>query len=177
MAPRVGSHSYSVQTKMESVEHWQLLARRVVEEQVLPSLPVNPDLSRVYVDNSDPTDFGKAFYTYLVTELRNHNVRLSETPEDANVVKWGNQLVWNPKECWWPGFIMATAEGFAYFFGGSSLLARPENVEAIITTQFSREDMVISRSTHNYYLNEESKWNFWVPNDRKGWLLRLARRN
>lgn len=172
MAPRIANHEYSTQVRVSSVAHWEALARKVVEIQVLPSLPVNPDLGRVYIDDSDQTEFGKAFYNYLVTELINHGVMESRTPEDANIVQWGTQLVWNSKEPWQPGVVMGAVEFLGFILAGSSMMFPPDTIELIITTQVNRDYMMLSRMTNNYYISESSKWNFWAPKNGE----KLARR-
>ena len=165
-APKPANYPYSSEEKMKSVHHWEVLAKKVVETQVLPSLSTDASRS-VYVDNSDPTDFGKAFHTYLVTELFNRGVTLSKTPQDANVLKWGTQLVWNDKGCnWMPGVIGGAVELTAFLLAGSSVMTLPSDVELIITTQVDRGDDTLSRKTYNYYINVSDKWNFRVPDDR-----------
>jgi hypothetical protein len=178
MAPKVANHNYSTQEKMESVAHWQALAKEVVEMQVLPSLPVNPELSQVYVDNSDTTEFGKAFYNYLVTELMNHGVMISQTPDEANIVKWGTQLVWNSKEPWPSGVFVGAVEAVGFFLAGSSVGCPPDTIELIVTTQVNRDYMMLSRMTHNYYINESSRWNFWVAKngEKLDWVAKYGDR-
>ena len=163
MAPRLTNHTYSTQQKMESVAHWEWLAKYVVEFQVLPSLPSNPEFSRVYVDNSDTTDFGKAFYAYLVTELMNHGVVESRTPENAITVKWGTQLVRNTKEAWWPGIFAGTVETVGFIVAGASAMCPPNDYELIVTTQVNIDYMMLSRMSHNFYINDSAKWSFYVP--------------
>lgn len=163
MAPRIANQPYNVQDKLVSVSQWQTLAKEVVEFQVMPSLPVNPEYARVYVDESDYTDFGKAFHNYLLTELISHGVVESDIPDNANVVKWDTQLVWNDKGPWMPGVFMGTMEFIGYFVAGSSSMVPPDTVEVIITTQVNRENFILSRNVHNYYLSEKDKWNFYAP--------------
>jgi len=161
MAPRVANHNYSVQEKMESVAHWQALANEVVETQVLPSLPINPDLAKVYIDKSDTTEFGKAFYQYLSTALINYGVMETQSREDANSLMWGTQLVKSSKDPWAPGIIAGILEGAAFLIVGSSVILPPNDIELIITTQISRENMVLTKVIHNYYIDNSSKWNFY----------------
>jgi hypothetical protein len=165
MAPRVANHEYSTQVKIASVAHWEALAKKVVETQVMPSLPLDPDLNSVYIDNSDQTEFGKAFYTYLATELINHGIMESSTAQDANIIKWGTQLVWNKKDPWQPGIVMGAVEFVGFILAGSSMMFPPDTIELIITTQVNRDYMMLSRMTNNYYINESSKWNFRAPKD------------
>ena len=172
MAPRVSNHTYSTQQKMESVAHWEWLARYVVEYQVIPSLPSEPNPSRVYVDNYDSTEFGKAFYNYLVTELVNNGIVASKTPQNAIIVKWGTQLVQNSKEPWWPGVFVGTGEAIAFIVAGSSAAYPPGDYELIVTTQVDMDHMMLSRISHNFYINDSDKWNFYKPNNGE----RLARR-
>jgi hypothetical protein len=172
MAPRVANHTFTTQQKMESVAHWEWLARYVVEFQVIPSLPSDPELSRVYVDNSDTTDFGKAFYNYLVTELVNHGVVESRTPENAITVKWGTQLVRNLKDPWWPGVFAGSVETVAFLVAGSSASCPPNDYELIVTTQVNMDYMMLSRMSHNFYIDNSSKWNFYEPKNGE----RFARR-
>ncbi len=110
-------------------------------------------MNRVYIDHSDTSEFGKAFYGYLITELMNHGVVLSETPEEANIVKWGTQLIWNAKEPGTPGVVIGLMEFVGAVLIGSPPLYPPDTVELIVTTQVNRDYMVLSRMAHNYYIN------------------------
>lgn len=165
MAPRVANHPYSYQTKLESVDQWHKLAWYVVESQVIPSIPANldPDLARVYVDDSDRTEFGKAFHDYLLTELVRHGVNTSNTPENSHIVKWGTQLVRNDKTAWFPGIFLGLYEVVSHAAAGASGFLPPSELELIVTTQVNRDYMVLTRETHNFYLNDSDRWNFWNP--------------
>lgn len=175
MAPRVANHDYSYQTRLESVDQWQKLAQTVVETQLIPSIPtgVDPDLCRVYVDESDKTEFGKAFRGYLLTELVRHGILDSKSHENSHVVKWGTQLVHNDKTTWMPGVLLGVAEAVGFLVAGSSVILPPNSTELIITTQVNRDYMVLTRETHNYYLDKSSKWNFWDPTNNRNRFARM----
>ncbi|MFO7740548.1 MAG: hypothetical protein R6V46_18875 [Desulfatiglandaceae bacterium] len=174
-APRTDNYPYGTQKRMLSVVHWDRLAREVARNQVIPSLSHEQAFHSIYVDKSDQTEFGKAFYTYLVTQLANHNVILSETPHGANVVKWSTQLVWNEKGCWFPGIALATYEVFGHFLAGHSLCVPPSDLELIFTAQVEKGSEILSRKTRNYYINPSDKWNFWAGN-KNGYRYQTARR-
>jgi hypothetical protein len=162
-APRVDNYPYSAQEKMQSVLHWETLAKQVVGTEIIPALGgTNQTLSPVYVDQSDQTQFGKAFYNYIITELVNHRVVLSPTPQGATVVKWGTQLVWHNQPWWPPGIILGTGEFLAWFFGGSSWISPPTGLELIVITQVEHGNIILSRQSRNYYISEPDKMNFHV---------------
>jgi hypothetical protein len=172
-APRPAGYPYSYQNKMQSAYHWEVLAKELVETQVIhrssSGAPwINP--GPIYVDDSDRSEFGKVFHTYLVTELINHGIYpLPRKDQNVIVVKWGTQLVCNSKPyCDFPGVIAGAVEIAFGVLVGTSLLPPPPNTELVTTIQVDRDGIILSRQTRNYYLNGDDVWNFWNPPESSG---------
>lgn len=159
-APRPMGYPYSAEQNMQAVHHWELLAQEVVRTQVLPITPKNQP---VYVDNSDRTEFGKAFHNYIFTDLIAHDIQPVSSRHGATTIKWGTQLVWNEKRGpIFPGVVLGALEfvGFVVAGGPASAGSR---LEVILTAQVENENQILSRRTHNFYINEYNKLNFRQP--------------
>jgi hypothetical protein len=161
-------YPYTLQYNMQSVHHWQLLARQVIETQVAPPTETRnfanapPTPKSAYIDNSDRTDFGKAFYGYLTTELVQKGITPVSDPSADAVIKWGTQLVWNNKNDSFPGIILGAFELVRGTLFGISTAKPNTTIEVILTTQVEKMGR-ISRDSHNFYINEGDEWNFCEP--------------
>ena len=172
--PVVSRYPVTLERNMQAVHHWEVLAQQVVATQVSPiATTYNPAYGSstsnpIYVDNSDQTEFGKGFYSYIMTGLLEHGIQPASGPDGAAVVKWGTQLVWHDKKgSNFPG-VFAGAVGVI-----STVLFGPpttpnSKIEVIVTTQVEREKMILSRQSHNFYINEENKLNFREPEEVAG---------
>lgn len=167
MAPRVANQPYSSQEKLVSVTQWESLAKQVVDLQIIPSIPTEQKTKFVYIENEDTTEFAKAFHAYLITELVKKGLQPSQYPDNALIFKWGAQLVWNNKVASSPGIIIGAIESIGSVIGGSALFYPPDTIEVIITTQVNKGPTILSRMSNNYYMDDSSKWNFFIPNPPK----------
>jgi hypothetical protein len=166
-SPKPATYPLNFQQKMQSVHHWEVLAQKVVELQVAPTCPpCVPAAPRpIYVDDSDRTDFGKAFHNYLLTALVNRGIQPATHPEGASVIKWGTQLVCLSKPGYdFPGVLVGTAEVVGATLFGTTIPKQKTYIEVIVTTQVEKDNFILSRHTHNFYINDDAKWAFWQPN-------------
>ena len=169
-APRSSGYPYTLSQDMQSVHHWQTLANKVVLEQIMPGVPPSkhsnyitvPDY--VYVDESDPTIFGKTFRDYLITELFNYGVRPVGKGQANVEIRWGTRLVEHPKIKYeFPGLFMGTFEVLGTAFVGSSLAKSPSKIEVVVITQVEKDGHIASRQAHNFYISEAAMMNFYNP--------------
>ena len=93
--PRPTMYKYTTQKHMQATQHWDKLARVTLQKffssQGCPTLI--PPAEPVYVSNSDKSPFGRAFRTFLVTELENHGFRVSFDPANPLKIGWAVQIV------------------------------------------------------------------------------------
>lgn len=169
-APRSSGYPYTLAQDMQSVHHWQTLANKVVLEQIMPGVPPSkssnyitiPDY--VYVDESDPTIFGKVFRDYLITELFNRGVRPVSKGQSNVEIRWGTRLVENPKlKHEFPGLVMGTFEVLGAAVVGTALSKSPSKIEVVVITQVEKDGHIASRQSHNFYISEGAMMNFYNP--------------
>jgi hypothetical protein len=166
-SPRPATYPLNYQQKMQSVRHWEVLAQKVVELQISPKCPpCYPAAPRpIYVDDSDQTEFGQVFRSYLITALVNRGIQPARDPEGATVLKWGTRLVCLSKPGYdFPGVVVGAAEIVGATLIGTTIPRQKTDIEVIVTTQVEKDGFILSRHTHNFYINDDAKWAFWQPN-------------
>jgi hypothetical protein len=104
--PRQATYPYTFQQQMQAAHHWEVLARKVVEE--VASLRGAPGslIEPVYIRSNDRSAFGQAFRGFLITELTKQRIFVSPFPETCEIavspsqhdrvkICWDVQLVWH----------------------------------------------------------------------------------
>jgi len=176
--PNQATYPWSYQQKMQSADHWEKLASKVVLEQVRPFFQENvqnkaDSILGVYIKDIDKSSFGTAFQTYLATELFDKSIPVAETPDSAFTLEWSVQKVLHNSERKEPGqpfgflgaavgivsTLVATPDGY---FKGSKV----PHTELLVTVKLRIGNIVYSRKTETLYINDEDTANYWVlPED------------
>lgn len=174
--PSQQSYPYSYQHKMQSADHWDNMAEKVVKEQVNP-LFTDPKQNKpdsiigVYVGNKDRSAFGMAFQTYLITELFNNSIPVTANPKDSYTIEWSVQKVIHESERRQPGPPGGILGAVVYFIGslfGADFYdyGKVPHTELLVTTELVNNNIVYSRSTETLYINDVDTKNYWVLPDR-----------
>jgi hypothetical protein len=169
----------TVQPKVRSAGHWNLLAKDVIS-QTLEAMSKIGTASHLYVSlPPNPSTFDKAFREFLITELVKAGRVVQTTPDNAIEVSYQTQVVRH--EAWRPhfvpaGFTMLTAGLYAMYglhaeyidaklAGGLGLAAAadtvssinsggPTHTELILTTTVATGGRYLTRKTDLYYVEE-----------------------
>lgn len=170
----------TVQPKVRSAGHWNLLSKDVVG-QTLETLSRVGTVSNLYVAlPANATTFDKAFREFLITELVKSGRVVQQGPDKALEVSYQVQVVRHnsPRPHFVPGrFTMITAGLFAMhglhteyidvkMAGGLGLAAAadyvasadsggPTHTELILTTTVATGGRYLARKTDIYYIEEE----------------------
>lgn len=112
--PRPLVAPFSFQKKLQSVHHWDLLAKDIATQVVdtikkehpvishgIPEQAIEdggseqkayaiqkPGWDRIHVSNIDISPFGRALRPLLMTKLVNHGLKLSNTPKNSMRISW-----------------------------------------------------------------------------------------
>lgn len=173
--PSQQSYPYSYQHKMQSADHWEKLAKKIVSKQIHPFFTNKPDsILGVYIDDKDGSTFGTAFQTYLTTELFNKSIPVSKISQNAVVIEWSvqkvihNSLRRNPGPP--AGIFGAIAYGVGSLFGGDYYhYGDVPKTELLITIKLHSDNVIYSRTTETIYINDEDTYNYWVlPENGRG---------
>lgn len=122
--PKPATYEFSLQQKMQSAGHWNVLAEDVAA-QIRETLRKWGYLSQpVYIQPAcgapigpcEPhyeTPFGEGFYDLLLTQLVNYGLKVSTQENGALVVTNKVQVLWHDEDriarAGWPGMITAAA--------------------------------------------------------------------
>jgi hypothetical protein len=174
--PNQATYPYSYQQKMQSIDHWERLAYKVVGDQVRPFFKDNSYNSNiaVYVKDDDRSAFGTAFHTYLTTELFNRGMLVSEIPADSLTIEWSVQKVFHNAERKNPGppfgIIGLVGAALGSVVGGDyHFWSHVPHTELLVTIKLKDGNMVYSRTTESLYVNDEDTAHYWVlPDNTKG---------
>lgn len=178
----------TVQPKVRSAGHWNLLAKDVVAQTLDTLNKGGGSSSELYVAlpaNASP--FDKAFHEFLITELVRSGRTVDKAPGNALQVSYQTQVVYHksPRPNFVPGkFTMITAGLYAMYglrfehldtklAGGLGLAAvadtiasidsgGPTHTELILTTTVSDGGRYLTRKTDIYYI-EEMDTNLMLP--------------
>jgi len=145
------------------------------EDDVTSSFPVSSPY--IYIQTNDVSDFGKAFKTYLITELSKQGYFITNSPEGALKVNWSVNKIRHKanRQASFLGKYTATAligSGIYKLFDSSSaywgVLAtgaaldlldsaayRTPSTEIILGFTTSKDTVILSRQTQAYYVNAE----------------------
>lgn len=170
----------TVQPKVRSAGHWNLLSKDVVT-QTLETLTKVGSSAGMYVSlPPNATTFDKAFHEFLITELVKSGRVVQQSPDKAMEVSYQVQIVRHnsPRPHFVPGrFSMVTAGLYALYglraehldaqlMGGLGLAAAadyvasvdsggPTHTEMILTTTVATGGRYLARKTDIYYLQDE----------------------
>ena len=170
----------TVQPKVRSAGHWNLLSKDVVG-QTLETLNKVGTVAHLYVAlPPQASEFDKAFREFLITELVKAGRIVQQGPEQAVEVSYRTQVVRHesPRPHFVPGqFTMITAGLYAMYglrneyidaklAGGLGLAAvadtlasvnsgGPTHTELILTTTVATGGRYLARKTDLYYVEEE----------------------
>ncbi len=178
----------TVQPKVRSAGHWNLLAKDVVTQTLGSLNKANTATNDLYValpPNASP--FDKAFHEFLITELVKSGQVVHQSPGGALQVSYQTQVVYHkgPRPHFIPGkFTMITAGLYAIYglrfehldaklAGGLGLAAvadtvasidsgGPTHTELILTTTVTDGGRYLARKTDVYYI-EEIDQNLMMP--------------
>ena len=181
----------TVQPKVRSAGHWNLVSKDVVA-QTLESLTRVGTSAGLYVSlPANATTFDKAFREFLITELVKSGRVVRQAPDNAIEVSYQVQLVRHesPRPQFVPGkFTMITAGLYALYglhaehldmklAGGLGLAAvadyvasvdsgGPTHTEMILTTTVATGGRYLARKTDIYYLQDEDATLFQTFSNR-----------
>jgi len=169
----------TVQPKVRSAGHWNLLSKDIIA-QTLDTLSRVGSTAPLYVTLPQPaSDFDRAFHEFLITELVKAGRPVVQRPDNAMEVSYQTQVVRHVayRQHFVPGgFTMLTAGLYAMYglrlehvdaklAGGLGLAGAadtiasvnsggPTHTELILTTTVSAGGRYLARKTDVYYVEE-----------------------
>ncbi len=192
--PRPSTYPYTSQPQMQAAHHWNVLAKQVAGELAvgLKGGPV-PSIESVYVQSDDRSPFGKAFRSFLITELTKQGVSVSYNRDNPLKIDWAVQLVVHNADRIKPPFPLANTllaamgygVGIAWdklnseaagavtagalgplldFWLGTETGPLPHS-EVIITTMITQRGAMLSRNSNAFYINDQDRQHYWSRAD------------
>ena len=177
--PLAENFELTVQPKVRSAGHWDLLSRDVVAQtlQTLDKAGIEPH-SQLYVAlPPNPSEFDQAFREFLITKLVQRGAAVQQMPGQSLDVTYHTQVVRHnsARPHFIPGqFTMLTTGLMAAYglshehidmqllatvglaaaidYGASVNSGGPTNTELILTTTVTRGGQYVARKTDVYYL-------------------------
>jgi len=176
---------------MQAAHHWQVLASQVAAE-LATSLTAGyvSATEAVYIQSDDRSPFGKAFRSFLITELTKQGVAVSLTQNNPSQIKidWAVQLVMHQADRKKPPVLLGNTllAGLAYgvaqawdklsleaagavtVFGVMPLIDIMQGLdtgplphsEIIITTMISTPQVILSRNSNIFYINDQDQQHY-----------------
>lgn len=170
----------TVQPKVRSAGHWNLLSKDVAKQTLENLSNVDKNIPLYVVLPSKASEFDVAFKEFLITELVKAGRVVHQTPENAVEVSYRTQLVrhQSPRPHFVPGQFTMIAAGLyamyglqgehldAQLAGGLGLTAvadalastnsgGPTSTELILTTTIANGGRYLVRKTDLYYIEAE----------------------
>jgi hypothetical protein len=196
--PKPSTYPYSFQHKTQAAHHWNVLANEVAGA-VTANLRGGTvsSVEAVYVQSDDRSPFGRAFRTFLITELTKQGIAVSVNPDTLLKIDWAVQLVvhdtarinpplplantilaglaygvgiaWDKLDAIEAGAVTAGVVGplLDVFLGTDSFAPLPHS-EVIITTMITRTGAILARNTTPFYINDEDRQHYWSRPDIAG---------
>ena len=186
--PVPNGYRLSTQPKMQSIHHWDVLAKDVaqkVESQLSDTFL--KDQYTLYVAPSGTTAFEKVFHQLLITRLTENGMTMSSKPEDALVLSFDIEMVRHAarlvrtKEGVFkslaPGFMVkddtplsgpfSQVQAAEIQVGNAQLnmeaglytMTLPE-IEVVVTTSLTRDNIYVARTSSVYYINDLEWWHY-----------------
>src|ERR1043166_2904644 len=154
--PMVRHHPATLQTKLQAVDHWRIMAQELAER-----IASEPGLKTkgLYVQPlEEPSSFAEAYRKLLISELMHRSVKLAETPELAPVrVSIANQLVSHGDReflCNPTTIFSAIGLGVRNFFVGDGLGTDWQTrEELLVTTQVHENEVLRLLDTQIVYVS------------------------
>ena len=192
--PRPSTYPYAFQQQMQAAHHWHVLASQVTGE-LTASLKGAPgrSIGSVYVQSDDRSPFGKAFRSFLMTELIKQGVSVSYNRDNPLKIDWAVQLVVHNADRMKPPFLLANTllAGVGYGVGMAWSMLSPEaagavtagalgplldgllgietgplpHSEVIITTMITNGGAILSRNSNAFYINDQDRQHYWSRRD------------
>jgi hypothetical protein len=189
--PRPSTYPYSVQQQMQAAHHWEVLARQVVGELIANvRAGYVSEREPVYIQNRDRSPFGRAFHTFLRTELNKQNIAVSDDVNNPLQIKWTVQPVVHHADRIKPPFPLESTlfGGLAYALGqawdklsleqagavtafgvlplldlwrGTYTGPLPHS-EVIITTEIENRAAFLRRNSNIFYINDQDRQHYWL---------------
>lgn len=170
--PRPATFPYSFQQQLQSASHWELIAKSTIED-LCTTLVGGPDQSRppIYVQSSDKSPFGRAFRTYLITELINSGFSISSSPDKSISVNWEVQLIrrnaerLKPLLPGLPAVIIGAAATVLSGPGWDTTNHRVPHTELILTTTVTRTEGILAANSKTYFITRDGPrktWTFYI---------------
>lgn len=191
--PLAENFELTVQPKVRSAGHWELLSRDVVAQTLatLDKAGVAPGAQLHVALPANPSSFDLAFRDFLITKLVQSGAPVQQMPGQTLDVTYHTQLVRHNSERphFIPGQFTMIAAGLMAAYGlrhehlDAQLLATlgltaaadygasinsggPTNTEMILTTTVSRGGQYVVRKTDVYYLENADTPLFMRPSYR-----------
>ena len=188
--PLAENFELTVQTKVRSAGHWELVSSDVVAQTLatLDKVGVAPGTQLHVALPANPSSFDLAFRDFLITKLVQSGAPVQQMPGQALDVTYHTQLVRHNSERphFIPGQFTMIAAGLMAAYGlrhehlDAQLLATlgltaaadygasvnsggPTNTEMILTTTVTRGGQYIARKTDVYYLENADTPLFMRP--------------
>jgi hypothetical protein len=196
--PKPATYPYSFQQKMQAAHHWNVLAHEIAGG-VTASLRGGSvsSVEAVYVQSDDRSPFGRAFRTFLITELTKQGIAVSGNPNTLLQIDWAVQLVahganrinpplplaftalaglgtglgiaWNELDAVAAGGLTAGVVGLLldFLIGTDSFEPLPHS-EVIITTMITKAGTMLARNSTPFYINDQDRQHYWSRPDTLG---------
>ncbi len=195
--PKPGSHQYSVQTKFEASEHWNIFARDIGNNITQAIKPEDSPYSSIAFIPNDNSPFCRAFRSYLATYLTQAEMTLKEIDTADYQLDWSVQTVTHdavrkPAKDF-PGsntLVALLGVGIYKLFDDHStaagviasglLLDMAKEVYQYNSITLPKNEIIISvslkkageyshyRSTHTYYVNDMDADHYYTTKDYLG---------
>lgn len=180
--PVAENFEYTVQKKVRSAGHWELIARDVMAQTsaTLEQAGIGAGVDMFVVEPANASEFDLAFRQFLITELVEGGKSVRLSPEGAVQVEYRTQVVRHDSDRphFVPGIYTMLTTGLyaayglrnehldAKLLGGLALAGiadytrsvytgGPTHTELILTTLVTSGDRYLSSKTDVYYIEED----------------------
>lgn len=191
--PLAENFELTVQPKVRSAGHWELVSRDVVAQTMttLEKAGVAPGTQLHVALPANPSQFDLGFREFLITQLVQNGAAVQQNPGQTLDVTYHTQVVRHnsPRPHFIPGQFTMIAAGLmaayglrhehldlqllatlgltaAADYGASINSGGPTNTELILTTTVTRGGQYIARKTDVYYLENADSPLFMRPTYR-----------
>ncbi len=160
--PKQQSHILSYQEKLQASKHWDLMAKKVVNDLVESELGIG--VGPVFIQDHDNSQFGSTMHTLITSKLHNKGIAVSQDRKSQYKLSWNVQLVTHEANRTNKGglltFILIEIPQYIFFGENDSREYKPHS-EAVITFKLMKDDISLFRDTKIYYVNDEDNDHYW----------------
>lgn len=155
----------STQKKLRASQHWNIIANDIVTETA-KALRYNEAFADrpVFVESSPnvPTSFNKAFREFMITELVNNGIPVTENPNQALIVKYDTQVVKHTADRKYSPLLSLVLVSRKLYEPGRSgdygstasiLTDGPTDTELIVNTSIIEDGNYYMRKSSVYYID------------------------